>query len=163
METFCMIPNILHNKLINNDELKDMFKPVPSACYNHMITEIVSTLYYKDNLSNQVKSRISKSHAKFNITKHQFNVFINLFFESMTEAGLKEGEVSKVHQGLLNLSEIFIFTEDDLKTRTLKSINEIINDIEIYSDYDDVCNTLKTVKATLNNTRRSIDLNKGTE
>lgn len=159
MEALAMIPNVLHDKLLNNSDLKDIFSDIPKECYINMLKEVIATLFWKRTLTPELTSRIQNSHKRYKITRKQFQTFVHLFIESAREIGISSDDISHMRTVLYEMDHMFVFTEDELKMQIVTQVSRIINDIDMYSDYKDIRDVLQNIKNSLINKRRSLDLN----
>ena len=152
-----LIPKILREKLVVNPDLRSFFDSIPSDCYNRMITEIISSLCYKEGLTPDMRSHLAHHHAKYKITKEIYDKFAEIFVEAATVAGFRDKQLALISNGIKELQHLFVFNEDSLKKKTIKKIDEIMYDIEMYEDYKDVYEQLMQLKSKITGKRRSLD------
>lgn len=141
-----LVPNILRGKLLADNDLRCFFDPIPNDCYNRMIKEIISSMCYKEGLTQELRSHLAHHHAKYKITKEIYDRFATIFVEAATVAGFKDKHLTLISKGIADLQSLFVFDEDSLKRKTIKKIDELSYDIESYENYKDVYDELQKLK-----------------
>ena len=166
MDNIWVLPELLHDKLMKSAKLRKYFKHIPRDCYAAMMSEVVCNIGSKQNLSNELRHRIETKHAQLRITSEHYDIFVGLFMDTVREIGVNSSDMTYIEERLTDMIHIFQFDEDDVRERTIWKINDIIEDLESYTDNDhhtkydeairDLMKTAEKIKQTM--TRKSSDM-----
>jgi truncated hemoglobin YjbI len=150
MDCIWLLPELFYNKVLACPDLSDYFKEkVPKACFTRMMTEVITCIGTRGELSVESKNVIEKRHAHLHITHSQFLKFIELFMETSRELGIEQGDMRYIEHLLYSIESLFIFDDDDFRNKTVKRIDSILRDLSLHDTYNEVSSILQTAKNEL--------------
>lgn len=85
---------------------------------------MVEILYHYNNdkkLTHKIQNLIEKKNANLKINKKQFDTFVQLFVKSANELFIDKSAVQNMEHYLLSLELLFIFNDDNLKYKSIKT------------------------------------------
>lgn len=110
-----------------------------------MLNEVLGNVC---KLSPELIESVTRTHSKYNITREQFDTFVQLVIESAMEAGMRHLDIKQFEGNLQKMHVLFSFS---LKDETLSKLRNIKNDLSIYSDYADICEMIQKVEERVAN------------
>jgi hypothetical protein len=121
-----LLPTVLYEKVINSSKISHYFENIPDHCFKNMFTNIIFAIINND--FSPISDKIILLHRKLNISKEDFQEFIQLVRETLGDLQMNERKVIKHFINFENL----IIKENTLVSSDLhKKINEIKDKLTI--------------------------------
>lgn len=146
-----VLPEMLFDKLTKSEKLHQYFSGnMTKSCYVHMMQDILQYIISMQEIPHKKLQHLQRIHAKMNISNDQFNEFINLFSECLSEIGITDKK--QFHNALENLRSIIIIDDNIIKKNIIDKLDSILYDMNSSNDiYKIIIPELKQIQETIKN------------